>query len=96
MRRVLDYYPKKIFRVVNNPEKMKHKVQCLFIKKPVKTEDADKEDCRREAQEKPAKVRSVTWVPRGAAKAMPRKTPAGSSWRIWDPGRNEVHVVLRG
>jgi hypothetical protein len=39
----------------------------------------------------------VAWVPRGAAKlAMPRKTPARSSWRIWDPGRDEVHVVLRG
>ncbi|KAK1631266.1 hypothetical protein QYE76_005581 [Lolium multiflorum] len=96
MRCVLDNYPKKIFRVVNNPVKMKHTKQCLFIKEPVKTEDADKEDCRREAREKPAKVKSVTWVPRGTTKAMSRKMPAGSSWRIWDPGRSGVHVVLRG
>ncbi|KAK1684089.1 hypothetical protein QYE76_044937 [Lolium multiflorum] len=87
MRRVLDYYPKKVIRTVNNPVKMKHTKQCLFIEEPVKTEDADK-DCRREALEKPAKVRSVTWVPRGAAKAMPMKTPAENSWRIWDPGRD--------
>jgi hypothetical protein len=38
----------------------------------------------------------VAWVPRGAAKAMPRKMPARSSWRIWDPGRGKEHVVLRG
>jgi hypothetical protein len=38
----------------------------------------------------------VAWVPREAAKVMPRKTPARSSWRIWDPGRSEAHVVLRG
>jgi hypothetical protein len=81
---------------VNNPVKMKRKKQCVFIEKPVKTEEADKENCRREALEKPAKVKSVPWVPRGVAKAMPRKTPAGSSWRIWDPGRGEEHVVLRG
>ncbi|KAK1650444.1 hypothetical protein QYE76_068249 [Lolium multiflorum] len=95
MRRVLDYYPKKEFRTVNNPVKMKHTKQCLFIKEPVKMEDADKKG-RRQAMEKPAKVKSVTWVSRGTAKAMPRKTPAGSSWRIWDPGRGKVHVVLRG
>ncbi|KAK1611292.1 hypothetical protein QYE76_034965 [Lolium multiflorum] len=96
MRRVLNYYPKKELRTVNNPVKMKHKKKCLFIKVPVKTEDADKENCRREAMKKPTKVKLVAWVPRGAAKAMPRKTPAGSSWRIWDPGRSGVHVVLRG
>jgi hypothetical protein len=95
MRRVLNYYSKKELRTVNNPVKMKHTKQCLFIKEPVKTEDADK-DCRREAQEKPAKVKSVTWVPRGTAKAMPMKTPARNSWRIWDPGGSEAHVVLRG
>jgi hypothetical protein len=95
MRHVLDYYPKKKLRTVNKPVKMKHTKQCVFIEKLVKTEDADKED-RRQTKEKPTKVKSVAWVPRGAAKAMPRKTPAGSSWRIWDPGRNEVHVVLRG
>ncbi|KAK1643703.1 hypothetical protein QYE76_061508 [Lolium multiflorum] len=92
MRRVLNYYPNK----VNNPVKMKHRKQCVFIEEPVKTEDADKEDCGREAMEKPTKVKSVAWVPQGTAKAMPRKTPAGSSWRIWDPGRSEEHVVLRG
>ncbi|KAK1670120.1 hypothetical protein QYE76_058279 [Lolium multiflorum] len=95
MRRVLNYYSKKELRTVNNPVKMKHTKQCLFIKEPVKTEDADK-DCQREAQEKPAKVKSVTWVPRGTAKAMPMKTPARNSWRIWDPGGSEAHVVLRG
>ncbi|KAK1661504.1 hypothetical protein QYE76_049663 [Lolium multiflorum] len=96
MRRVLDYYPKKELRTVNNPVKMKRKKKCLFIKVPVKIEDADKEDCQHEAMEKPTKEKSVAWVARGAAKAIPRKTPAGSSWRIWDPGRSEVHVVLRG
>ncbi|KAK1620523.1 hypothetical protein QYE76_026040 [Lolium multiflorum] len=95
MRRVLDYYPKKEIRTVNNPVKMKRKKKCLFIKEPVKTEDADKEG-RRQAMEKPAKVKSVTWVPGGTAKVMSRKTPARSSWRIWDPGRSEAHVVLRG
>ncbi|KAK1646352.1 hypothetical protein QYE76_064157 [Lolium multiflorum] len=95
MRCVLDNYPKKILRAVNNPVKMKHMKQWLFIKEPVKMEDADKEG-QRQAMEKPAKIKSVTWVPRGAEKAMPRKTPARSSWRIWDPGRSGVHVVLRG
>ncbi|KAK1691747.1 hypothetical protein QYE76_008444 [Lolium multiflorum] len=59
MRGVLDYYPKKEIRAVNNPVKMKRKKKCLFIKVPVKTEDADKEDCRREAMEKPTKVEST-------------------------------------
>jgi hypothetical protein len=75
---------------------MKHKRQCLFIKEPVKTKDADRENRPHQAMEKPAKVKSVAWVPRGAAKLMLRKTPARSSWRIWDPGRSEAHVVLRG
>jgi hypothetical protein len=95
MRRVLNYYSKKELRTVNNPVKMKHTKQCLFIKEPVKTEDADKEG-QRQAMEKPTKVKSVAWVPRGAAKAMPKMTPAGSSWRMWDPGQGEVRVVLRG
>jgi hypothetical protein len=30
------------------------------------------------------------------AKVVPRVTPTQSNWRIWDPGRNEAHVVLRG
>jgi hypothetical protein len=29
-------------------------------------------------------------------KAIPRVTPTQSKWRIWDPGRGEAHVVLRG
>jgi hypothetical protein len=29
------------------------------------------------------------------AKALPRITPARSSWRIWDPSRSKEHVVLR-
>jgi hypothetical protein len=96
MRRVLDYYPKKELRTVNNPVKMKHTKQCLFIEKPVKTEDVDKEDCPREALEKPTKVKSVVWVPRGTTTTMSMKTPARNSWRIWDPGGSEAHVVLRG
>jgi hypothetical protein len=32
----------------------------------------------------------------GTAKALPKMTPVRSSWRIWDPGRSEAHVVLRG
>jgi hypothetical protein len=95
MRRVLDYYPKKEIRTVNNPKKMKHTKQCLFIKEPVKTEDANTEG-QRQALEKPTKVKSVPWVPRGVAKAMLRKTPTRSSWRIWDPGQGEAYVVLRG
>ena len=63
---------------------------------PAKIEDADKEDGRREAMEKPAKAMSVTWVLRGAAKTISRMTPARSSWRTWDPGRREAHAVLRG
>jgi hypothetical protein len=70
MRRVLDYYPKKEIRTVNNPVKMKHTKQCLFIKEPVKTEDADKEG-RRQAIKKPAKVKSVAWVPRESARVLP-------------------------
>jgi hypothetical protein len=76
---VLDYYPKKEFRTVNNLVKMKLTKQCSFIEEPVKTEEADKEDCRREALEKPAKVKSVTWVPRRTTKSMSRKTPVRSS-----------------
>jgi hypothetical protein len=90
----------------NNPVKMKHKMQCLLSEKPVKIEDADKKDGRREAMEKPAKAKTVTWMLQGAAKAMstmkiktakavPRVTPTRSKWRIWNPGRSEV-VVLRG
>jgi hypothetical protein len=75
---------------------MKRKKKWFFIKVPVKTEDADKKEGQRQAMEKPTKVKSVAWVPRGAAKAMPKMTPAGSSWRMWDPGQGEVRVVLRG
>jgi hypothetical protein len=116
MRGVLDYDPKKKLRTVIYPVKMNYEKQCLFIKEPVKTKGADMEDTRKEDadkegrrqdMEKPAKIKSVTWVPQestkamstmipGAAKALPRMTPAKNSWRIWDPGRSEVHVVLRG
>ena len=75
------------------PGKLKENV---FAEELAKTEDADKEDGQREAMEKPAKVMSVTWMLRGAAKALPRMSLARSSWRIWDPGRGEVHVVLTG
>lgn len=71
----------------------------------VKTKDVDTEDVRRQA--KLTKVKSVTWVLQGtakamsartakAAKAMPRVTLTRSNWRVWDPGRSEAHVVLRG
>ena len=97
MRGVLDYYPKEILRMVKNSVTINYKRQWLFIKEPMKTEDADikdaDKDCRREAMEKPTKAKSVTWgMTPGAAKAMPRMTPARSSWRIWDPGRcKEAH-----
>jgi hypothetical protein len=84
------------------PERQK---QCLHIKKYVKTEDDEKEDDQRESMEKPAKLKTVTWMLRGvtkamstmkikSAKAVPRVTPTQSKWRIWDPGRSEA-VVLR-
>jgi hypothetical protein len=72
----------------------------------MKTEDDKKEDDQREAMEKPAKAKTVTWMRQEATKAMstimaksakavPMVTPTQSKWRIWDPGRSEV-VVLRG
>jgi hypothetical protein len=68
MRRVLDYYPKKEFRMINNSVTMNHKKDPLFIKEPTKTEDANKKD-RRKVMEKPTKVKSVTWrMAPGAAK----------------------------
>jgi hypothetical protein len=106
MQHVLDCYPKKVLRTVDNPVKMKQEKNCLLIEEPVKVKD-DKKDDQRQAMEKPAKVKTVTWMlQEGAAKAMstmmaksaklvPRVTPTQSKWRIWDPGRSEV-VVLRG
>jgi hypothetical protein len=84
---------------------MKQEKNCLLIEEPVKVKD-DKKDDQRQAMEKPAKVKTVTWMLRGATKAMstmkvktakavPRVTPTRSKWRIWDPGRSEA-VVLRG
>jgi hypothetical protein len=106
MRCVFDCYPKEVLRTTNNLVKMKHKMQCLLSEEPVKTEDANKKDGRREATDKPTKLKSVTWVLRGTTKAMstrttkmakevPRVTPTRSKWHIWDPGRSEA-VVLRG
>jgi hypothetical protein len=80
--------------------------QCLHIKKYVKTEADEKEDDQREAMEKPAKAKTMTWMRQGATKAMStimaksakivlRVTPTRSKWRIWNPGRSEA-VVLRG
>jgi hypothetical protein len=103
IRRVLECYPIKKFRRINNLVKMKHKKQYMFIEEPMRI-DADKKDDQ--AMEKPTKLKSVTWVLRGTAKAMstrktktakavPRVTPTRSKWRIWDPGRSEV-IVFRG
>jgi hypothetical protein len=93
---VLDYYPKKKLWTVNNPmKKMKHMKQCLFIEKSVKYEDAYKEDGQRQAMKNPTEGKLMTWKLPGAAKAMPEKTPAESSWRIWNLGRGKEHVLLR-
>jgi hypothetical protein len=106
MRCVLDYYSKEALRTVDNPVKMKQEKNCLLVEEPVKVKD-DKKDEERQAMEKPAKAKTVTWMlQEGAAKAMstmkiktakvmPRVTPTQSKWRIWDPGRSEA-VVLRG
>jgi hypothetical protein len=105
MRRALDCYPKKVLRTVN-PMKLKNKKQCSFSEEPVKTKDVDKEDYQRQAMEKPAKVKTVTWMLRGATKAMstrkaktakvvPRVTPMRNKWRIWDPGQSEAAVLRR-
>jgi hypothetical protein len=79
----------------------------LLSEESVKTEDTNKEDDQRQAMEKPTKVKTVTWILRGTTKAVstrkvrtakvvPGVTPTQSKWRIWDPGRSEVHVVLKG
>jgi hypothetical protein len=105
MRRALDCYLKKVLRMVNLV-KLKNEKQCSFNEEPVKTKDVDKKNNQCQAMEKPAKVKTVTWMLQGATKAMstmtaktakvvPRVTPTRSRWRIWDPGRNEA-VVLRG
>jgi hypothetical protein len=106
MRCVLDYYSKEALRTVDNPVKMKQEKNCLLVEEPVKVKD-DKKDEERQAMEKPAKAKTVTWMlQEGAAKAMstmmaksakavPRATPTRSKWRIWDPGQSEA-VVLRG
>jgi hypothetical protein len=105
MQYVLNCYSKKALQTVNSV-KLKNEKQCSFSKEPVKTKDMDKENDQRQAMEKPAKVKTVTWMLRGATKAMstiktktakvvPGITPTQSKWRIWDPGRSEVHVVLR-
>jgi hypothetical protein len=105
MRRALDCYLKKVLRTVN-PVKLKNEKQCSFSEEPVKIKEVDKEDDLRQAMEKPAKAKMVTWMRRGATKAMStmmtksakvisRVTPTQSKWRIWDPGRSEA-VVLRG
>jgi hypothetical protein len=107
MGRVLDCYPKKVLRTVDNPVKMKQEKNCLLIEEPVKVKD-DKKDEERQAMEKPAKAKTVTWMLQGgatksmstmmakSAKAVPRVTSTRSKWRVWDPGRSEAHVVLRG
>ena len=70
-------------------------------------EDVDKKDCCRQSIDESTKANSMSWMPREATKAMSMKkaeaakgmlrvTPTRSNWRIWDPGRNEAHVVLRG
>jgi hypothetical protein len=76
-----------------NPVKLKNKKQCLPSEEPVKTKEMDKEDDQHQAMEKPAKVKTVIWIRRGAMKAMstmktktvkavPRVAPTRSKWRI--------------
>jgi hypothetical protein len=92
MRHVLDCYPKKVLRTVDNPVKMKQEKNCLLIEEPVKVKD-DKKDEEHQAMEKPTKAKTVTWMLRGTteamstrmaktAKAVPRVTPTRSKWRI--------------
>jgi hypothetical protein len=69
MRRALDCYPKKVLRTVN-PVKLKNENQCLFSEEPVKIKEVDKEDDQRQAMEKPAKAKTMTWMRRGATKAI--------------------------
>jgi hypothetical protein len=94
------------FDKVVSKRRIEGKTKVTSTDEQVKTEDADK-DGKRQAMEKPAKVKSVTWKTQRAAKAMsmmmaktvkaiPRVTPTRSNWRIWDPGRRKAHVVLRG
>jgi hypothetical protein len=44
---------------------MKHQKQCLLSEEPMKTEDADKQDDRHQAMEKPTKAKTVTLMLRG-------------------------------
>jgi hypothetical protein len=96
----------KYFDKVVSKRRIEGKTKVTSTDEQVKTEDADK-DGKRQAMEKPAKVKLVTWKTQRATKAMstmmtetvkaiPRVTPTHSKWRIWDPGRSEAHVVLRG
>ena len=70
-------------------------------------EDVDKKDCCCQSEDESTKVKSMSWMLREVTKAMsimeakvakvmPRITPTRSNRRIWDPGRRERHVVLRG
>ena len=70
-------------------------------------EDVDKKDCCRQSVDESAKVKSMSWMPRGATKAMSmmkakmakvmsRVTLTRSNRRIWDPEGKEAHVVLKG
>ena len=70
-------------------------------------EDVDKKDYCRQSVDESTKAKSMSWMPREttkamsaikaeATRAMPRVAPTQSKRRIWDPGRSEAHVVLRG
>ena len=70
-------------------------------------EDIDKKDYYRQSVDESTKAKSMSWMPREVTKAMsmmeakvakvmPGITLTRSNRRIWDPGRRERHVVLRG
>jgi hypothetical protein len=103
MQHALDCYPKNVLRMVN-PVKLKNEKQCSFSEELVKTKDVDKKDDQCQVMEKPVKAKTVTWMLRGATKAMStmitksgkavlRVTLTQSKWRIWDPGRSEADVL---
>ena len=41
-------------------------------------------------------MKAMSAIKAETTRAMPRVTPTQSKRRIWDPGRSEAHVVLRG
>jgi hypothetical protein len=76
-------------KFLHTNERVGGKARCLRTKEEVKTEHADKENGRRQAMEKPTKVKPVTWAVQGTTKekstmmvetvkAIPRVAPTHS------------------